>query len=152
MYARNLIERAVALILTAVALAACSNSQSQPARQSQRPTLVFMTDFGVVDDSIAICKGVMLGVEPELRIIDITHDVQPYSILDGARFLEGASPYYGSGTVFVAVIDPGVGSVRKPLVVKSKRGQYFVLPDNGLITLVQERDGIEGAREITNTE
>src|SRR5262249_52980993 len=59
--------------------------------------------------------------------------------------------YYGPGTIFVVVIDPGVGSSRKAAVVKSKRGQYFVLPDNGLITLVEDRDGIEGAREITNT-
>src|SRR5438067_4311375 len=69
-------------------------------------TLVFMTDFGTVDDSVAICKGVMLGIDPELKIIDLTHQVTPYSILDGARFLAGAAPYYGTGTVFVVVIDP----------------------------------------------
>lgn len=112
--------------------------------------IVFMTDFGVANDAVAICKGVMWSITPDLRIVDLTHQVTPYSILDGARFLVGASPYYPSGTVFVTVIDPGVGSTRKAVVVKSKRGQYFVLPDNGLITLVQDRDGIEGAREITN--
>ncbi len=114
------------------------------------PTVVFMTDFGVVDDSVALCKGVMYSIAPELRIVDLTHEVRPFSILDGARFLDGASPYFPAGTVFVVVIDPGVGSTRKAAVVKSKRGQYFVLPDNGLITLVQSRDGIEAAREITN--
>jgi S-adenosylmethionine hydrolase len=114
------------------------------------PTVVFMTDFGVVDDSVALCKGVMYSIAPELRIVDLTHQVTPYSILDGARFLYGATPYYPAGTVFVAVIDPGVGSTRKAVVVKSKRGQYFVLPDNGLMTLVEDRDGIEAAREITN--
>jgi S-adenosylmethionine hydrolase len=115
-----------------------------------RPTIVFMTDFGVVDDSVALCKGVMYSITPELRIVDLTHDVTPFSILDGARFLDGASLYFPAGTVFVVVIDPGVGSTRKAVVVKSKRGQYFVLPDNGLMTLVQDRDGIEAAREITN--
>src|SRR5437868_927305 len=114
------------------------------------PTVVFMTDFGTVDNSVSICKGVMYSIEPQLRIIDLTHQVTPFSILDGARFLYGASPYYTGGTVFVVVIDPGVGSTRKAIVVKSKREQYFVLPDNGLITLVQNRDGIEAAREITN--
>lgn len=109
-----------------------------------------MTDFGVANDAVAICKGVMWSIAPDLRIVDLTHQVTPYSVLDGARFLDGASPYYPSGTVFVTVIDPGVGSARKALVVKSKRGQYFVLPDNGLITLVEDRDGIEGAREITS--
>src|SRR5438552_4713697 len=118
--------------------------------QSSRPTIVFMTDFGTADDSVAICKGVMYSIAPEARIVDLTHQVTPYSILDGARFLYGATPYFPAGTVFVAVIDPGVGSTRRAVVVKSKRGQYFVLPDNGLMTLVQDRDGIEAAREITN--
>ena len=118
--------------------------------QRSKPTIVFMTDFGTVDDSVAICKGVMYSIAPEVRIVDLTHQVTPFSILDGARFLYGATPYYPPGTVFVVVVDPGVGSTRKAVVVKSKRGQYFVLPDNGLITLVEQRDGIEGAREITN--
>jgi len=115
------------------------------------PTIVFMTDFGVVDDSVAICRGVMYSIMPEVRIVDLTHQVTPFSILDGARFLFGATPYYPAGTVFVVVVDPGVGSTRKAIVAKSKRGQYFVLPDNGLLTLVEQRDGIEGVREITNT-
>src|SRR6266852_6875108 len=114
------------------------------------PTIVFMTDFGVIDDSVALCKGVMYSIAPELRIVDLTHQVTPFSILDGARFLEGSTPYFPAGTVFVVVIDPGVGSTRRAVAVKSKRGQYFVLPDNGLMTLVQDRDGIEAAREITN--
>jgi S-adenosylmethionine hydrolase len=115
-----------------------------------RPTIVFMTDFGVVDDSVAICKGVMYSIVPDVRIVDLTHQVTPFSISDGARFLYGATPYYPPGTVFVVVIDPTVGSTRKAVVVKSKRGQFFVLPDNGLMTLVQDRDGLEAAREITN--
>jgi S-adenosylmethionine hydrolase len=114
------------------------------------PTIVFMTDFGTVDDSVAICRGVMYSIAPDVRIVDLTHQVTPFSILDGARFLYGATPYYPAGTVFVVVIDPTVGSTRKAVVVKSKHGQYFVLPDNGLMTLVQDRDGIESAREITN--
>jgi S-adenosyl-L-methionine hydrolase (adenosine-forming) len=114
------------------------------------PTVVFMTDFGVLDDSVALCKGVMYSIAPELRIVDLSHEVTPFSILDGARFLYGASPYFPAGTVFVTVIDPGVGSTRKAVVVKTKRGQYFVLPDNGLMTLVQDRDGVEAVREITN--
>src|SRR5437868_12935213 len=125
-------------------------SYSPDAPKNYPPTLVFMTDFGVVDDSVAICRGVMYSIDPELRIVDLTHQVTPFSILDGARFLYGATPYYPAGTVFVVVIDPTVGSTRKAVIVKSKRGQYFVLPDNGLMTLVQDRDGIEGAREITN--
>jgi S-adenosylmethionine hydrolase len=115
-------------------------------------TIVFMTDFGVLDDSVAICRGVMYSILPEVRIVDLTHQVTPFSILDGARFLYGATPYYPAGTVFVVVVDPGVGSTRKAIVARSKRGQYFVLPDNGLLTLVEQRDGIEAVHEITNTD
>lgn len=125
--------------------------QPQGKSKIYSPTVLFMTDFGENDDSVAICKGVMLQIEPKLRIIDISHQVTPYSILDGARFLAGTSRYYPSKTVFVTVIDPGVGSTRKAIVAKSKRGQYFVLPNNGLITLIQEQDGLEAVREITNT-
>ena len=109
-----------------------------------------MTDFGVVDDSVALCKGVMYGITPNLRIVDLTHQVNAFSIRDGARFLFGATPYFPAGTVFVVVVDPGVGSSRKAVVVKSKRGQFFVLPDNGLMTMVEDRDGIESIREIAN--
>ena len=115
-----------------------------------RPIIVFMTDFGTVDDSVAICKGVMLQIAPEAEIIDLSHQVTPYSIEDAARFLSGTTPYYPAGTVFLSVIDPGVGSPRKAIIVKSKKGHYFVLPDNGLITLVQDQEGVEEAREITN--
>ena len=114
------------------------------------PTVVFMTDFGIVDDSVALCKGVMYGIAPNLRIVDLTHQVTAFSIADGARFLFGAAPYFPSGTVFVGVVDPTVGSTRKAIVVKTKRGQFFVVPDNGLITMVAERDGVEGIREIAN--
>src|SRR5260370_23759151 len=109
-----------------------------------------MTDFGLLDDSVAICKAVMLRVDPTLRIMDITYDLTPSSIVDAARYLSGTSPYYGPGTVFVAVIDPGVGSSRKAIVAKSKLGQYFVVPDNGLLTMIEDRDGIAEEREITN--
>jgi S-adenosyl-L-methionine hydrolase (adenosine-forming) len=140
--------------LFALALALLSNivitAPASEVAQKYPPTIVFMTDFGVVDDSVAICRGVMYSIMPEVRIVDLTHQVRAFSILDGARFLYGATPYYPAGTVFVVVVDPGVGSTRKAIVARSKRGQYFVVPDNGLLTLVEQRDGIEGAREITN--
>jgi S-adenosyl-L-methionine hydrolase (adenosine-forming) len=114
--------------------------------------IVFMTDFGSNNDAVPICKGVMWNIVPDARIVDLTHDVTPFSILDGARFLAGTTPYYPEGTVFVVVIDPTVGSSRKAIVAKSKKNQYFILPDNGLLTFLQDRDGIEGVHEITNKE
>src|SRR6202162_703999 len=134
------------LVAVSAPLRAAESAQKYP------PTVFFMADFGLLDDSVAICRGVMYSVMPDVRIVDLTHQVTPFSILDGARFLYGATPYYPAGTVFVVVIDPTVGSARKAIVAKSKRGQYFVLPDNGLLTLVEQRDGIEGVHEITNTD
>lgn len=134
--------------------AGCSKPQADTRAATPaaaRPTIVFMTDFGAANDAVAICKAVMLGILPDARIMDITHQVTPFSIEDGARFLAGVTPYYPPGTVFVVVVDPGVGTSRKAVVVKTKKGQLFVLPDNGLITPVIDRDGLEGAREITNS-
>jgi S-adenosyl-L-methionine hydrolase (adenosine-forming) len=125
---------------------------ADPSAEKYPPTIVFMTDFGALDDSVAICRGVMYSIMPGVRIVDLTHQVTPFSILDGARFLYGATPYYPAGAVFVVVVDPTVGSTRKAIVAKSRRGQYFVLPDNGLLTLVEQRDGLESAHEITNPE
>jgi len=149
---RRLQFRAVIVLAAVCALVAGYRTRARAADAAQKypPTIVFMTDFGVVDDSVAICRGVMYGIMPDVRIVDLTHEVTPFSIVDGARFLLGATPYYPAGTVFVVVVDPGVGSTRKAIVAHSKRGQFFVLPDNGIISLVKQRDGIDAVREITN--
>jgi S-adenosylmethionine hydrolase len=110
----------------------------------------FMTDFDVKDDAIGICKAVIFGIAPHATVIDITHQVTPFDIAEAGRFLAGSAPYFPHDAVFVAVIDPTVGSTRKAIIAKSKVGQYFVLPDNGLITQLADRDGLVGAREITN--
>lgn len=149
---------ALALLVVVFLAAACSKFQLDkdpapvPGAPTPHPTIVFMSDFGVANDAVAICKGVILGIAPDARIMDITHQVTPYSIEEGARFLQGVTPYYPAGTVFLVVVDPGVGTTRKAIAVKSKKGQYFVLPDNGLLTPVIDRDGLESAREITNTD
>jgi hypothetical protein len=138
--------RFLASLLIAVPLAFTALAQ-QPA-----PTKIigFMTDFDVKDDAVGICKAVMDGIAPGVRVIDITHQSEPYNIAMGARFLAGSAPYFPKDAVFVVVIDPTVGSARKAIIAKSKAGQFFVLPDNGLLTLVQDRDGIADAHEITN--
>jgi hypothetical protein len=127
-----------------------ASPQSAHAAAKPKPLIVFMTDFGTLDDAVAICKGVMKGIAPEAEIIDLTHEVTPFSISEGARLLARPAQYYPVGTIFLTVIDPGVGTSRKSIVVKTKRGQYFVLPDNGLVTQVVDRDGLAGIREITN--
>ena len=116
----------------------------------RKPTIVFMTDFGTANDAVAICKAVITGIAPDARIMDITHQVTPFQIEEASRFLFGVTPYYPAGTVFLVVVDPGVGTSRKAVIVKTKKNQYFVVPDNGLISAVADRDGLAGAREITN--
>ena len=150
----------LALPVLALVLFAGACSQQQPATKdastaaqtapATRPTIVFMTDFGTANDAVAICRAVIFGIAPEVRLTDITHQVTPFSIEEASRFLKGVTPYYPVGTVFLVVVDPGVGTSRKAVIVKSKKGQYFVLPDNGLVTPVLERDGLDSAREITN--
>jgi S-adenosylmethionine hydrolase len=122
-----------------------------PAQTAPPRVIGFMTDFDVKDDAVGICKAVMLGIAPQARIVDITHQVTPFDIAEAGRFLAGSAPYFPHDAVFVAVIDPTVGSTRKAIIVKSKVGQYFVLPDNGMITQLADRDGLVGAREITNS-
>jgi hypothetical protein len=141
--------RHVISALTALLTLSLTACQSAPTPQPLR-VIGFITDFDVKDDAIGICKAVMDGVAPGVRVIDITHQVTPYDIAQGARFLAGSAPYFAKDAVFVGVVDPGVGSTRKPIIAKSKVGQFFVVPDNGLLTLVQDRDGIEAARTITN--
>jgi S-adenosylmethionine hydrolase len=140
------------LPLLALTVFACSKSPAQKESSSQTspPTIVFMTDFGTANDAVAICKAVIIGIAPDARIMDITHQVTPFQIEEASRFLAGVTPYYPAGTVFLVVVDPGVGTSRKAVIVKSRKGQFFVLPDNGLITPVLDRDGLASAREITN--
>jgi S-adenosylmethionine hydrolase len=123
---------------------------SAASAQAPLRTIGFMTDFDVKDDAVGICKAVMEGVAPGVRIIDITQQVTPFDIEEGARFLAGSAPYFAKDAVFVVVVDPTVGSKRKAIIARSRVGQFFVLPDNGLLTLVADRDGIVAAREITN--
>ena len=139
----------LAALLMAISAAGCQPATS-PESPAPKPPIVFMTDFGTANDAVAICKGVIISIAPEARIVDLTHQVTPFSIEDSARFLDGVTPYYPQGTVFLVVVDPGVGTTRKAVIVKTKKGQYFVLPDNGLITPIVDRDGLEGAHEITN--
>ncbi len=139
------------LTATALALGAPSMGWTQSAPGAAPLKLIgFMTDFDLKDDAVAICKAVMDGVAPGVRIIDITHTVEPYNIAEAARFLAGSAPYFPSDAVFVVVVDPGVGSTRKAIIAKSARGQFFVLPDNGLLTLMSGDNAIVAAREITN--
>ena len=116
--------------------------------EKEECALVYLTDFGVKDGAVSSMKGVAFDVDPELKMYDLTHEIPNFNIWEGAYRLMQTAPYWPEGTVFVCVVDPGVGTERKSIVLQTKTNHYFVSPDNGLLTLVAERMGIEEVRQI----
>ncbi|HET9278113.1 MAG TPA: S-adenosyl-l-methionine hydroxide adenosyltransferase family protein [Flavitalea sp.] len=114
----------------------------------KKPAIVFQSDFGLKDGAVSAMKGVCLDVDNDLTLHDLTHEIPPYNIWEAAYRLQQTAPYWPEGTVFVSVVDPGVGTERRSVVLKSKSGHYFVGPDNGSFTLIAETLGIEEVREI----
>ncbi|WRS29506.1 SAM-dependent chlorinase/fluorinase [Actinomycetaceae bacterium MB13-C1-2] len=110
--------------------------------------VVFQSDFGTRDGAVAAMKGVASGVDLDLKLYDLTHQIPPYTIWDGAYRLYQTIEYWPQGTVFVSVVDPGVGSSRKSVVAKTGSGHYVVTPDNGTLTLIADRYGVTEMREI----
>lgn len=110
--------------------------------------LVYQTDFGLVDGAVSAMYGVAYSVNPALKIHDLTHDITPYNIWEASYRLIQTINYWPENTVFVSVVDPGVGSNRKSVVVKTNSGRYIVTPDNGTLTHVIRLEGIAEAREI----
>jgi S-adenosylmethionine hydrolase len=113
-----------------------------------QPILVLQSDFGTLDGAVASMKGVAVGVSPDIHIYDLTHQIEPFNIWQGALRLAQTAEYWPAGTVFVSVVDPGVGTERKSIVLRSKSGHLFVTPDNGTLTFVAPRLGIDAVREI----
>lgn len=113
--------------------------------------LVLQTDFGLRDGAVAAMRGIAVGVDPRLPIHDLSHENTPFDIWEGAYRLMQAAPFWPKGTVFVSVIDPGVGTERRSVVAETKTGHYFVTPDNGTLTLVAEEMGIAAVRRIDET-
>ena len=115
---------------------------------AQNNIVVFQTDFGLKDGAVSAMKGVAMGISPELKLFDLTHEIPAYNIWEAAYRLEQTVSYWPAGTVFVSVVDPGVGTGRKSVVMKTNSGHFIVSPDNGTLTLVAESLGIAEIREI----
>lgn len=113
-----------------------------------QPVLVLQSDFGLLDGAVASMKGVAVSVSPDIHIYDLTHHIEPFNIWQGALRLAQTAEYWPAGTVFVSVVDPGVGTDRKSIVLRTRSGHYFVTPDNGTLTFVAPRLGIDAVREI----
>ncbi|GAA7618653.1 S-adenosyl-l-methionine hydroxide adenosyltransferase family protein [Helicobacter pylori] len=130
--------------ISALFLSACIGLSSVYADNA----LILQTDFSLKDGAVSAMKGVAFSVDSNLKIFDLTHEIPPYNIWEGAYRLYQSASYWPQGSVFVSVIDPGVGTKRKSVVLKTKNGQYFVSPDNGTLTLVAQTLGIDSVREI----
>jgi hypothetical protein len=107
----------------------------------------FLTDFGLQDDFVGTCHGVIARIAPEARVIDVTHGIPPQAVLQGALVLANTTPYLPVG-VHLAVVDPGVGSERRAVAVRTTDGRTFVGPDNGLLMLAADAIGVESAHEL----
>jgi S-adenosylmethionine hydrolase len=117
---------------------------------AERPFISFLTDFGVTASAPAVCRGVMLGIAPEARLVDITHAVRQFAVRDGAFLLARSVPYFPVG-VHVAVVDPGVGTARRPIALLTGRGDMLVGPDNGLLLPAADKlGGLVEARALEN--
>ena len=115
---------------------------------AQSGIVVLQTDFGVKDSAVSEIKGVMYSVDKSLVVADLTQQIPPFNIWEAAYRLLQAESYWPKGSVFVSVVDPGVGTSRKSVVALSKDGRYFVTPDNGTLTFIAENVGITEVREI----
>lgn len=115
------------------------------------PIITLTTDFGLKDHYVGVMKGVILSRCPEAQIVDITHDIPPFSLYAAAYAIDQAAPFFPPATIHVVVVDPGVGTKRKPLLVEF-REQLLIAPDNGVLSLLLGRAGQSTPREITNRE
>ncbi|RMG86329.1 MAG: hypothetical protein D6712_07790, partial [Chloroflexi bacterium] len=116
------------------------------------PTIVLLTDFGVTDIYVGVMKGVMRAICPSATFIDLTHAVQPQNVREGAYHLFNSYRYFPEGTVFLVVVDPGVGSARRPIIVRAN-GYTFIAPDNGILAYtLQDLGGEYEAYELANPE
>jgi len=143
---RRFIQLAATLVacgLSSIAVKGAEPSATQP--------LVLFTDFGTSERFVASMKGVAISVDRRLQIFDLTHDIEPQNIFQASFVLNGTIEYWPKGTVFVSVIDPGVGTSRTSVVAKTGTGHYIVTPDNGTLTLIADTHKIVALREIDET-
>lgn len=115
----------------------------------QTKIVTLTTDFGLRDPYVAEMKAAILSVCPKANIVDVTHEIAKFNMRMGAYILASAAPFFPKGTIHVAVVDPGVGTRRRPLLIQTQQG-FFIGPDNGLLILAAEHPGITSVREITN--
>ncbi|MEM0096012.1 MAG: SAM-dependent chlorinase/fluorinase [Candidatus Bathyarchaeia archaeon] len=117
--------------------------------ERESPIITLTTDFGLADPYIAEMKAIILGINPNVRIVDVTHQVEKFNVRNGAFILAAAAQYFPKGTIHVAVVDPGVGTKRRPILIETRK-DFFIGPDNGVLALAAKNQGIRHVYEIAN--
>ncbi len=134
------------VMLIAVGFTAC-NSHKKHA-ENQIPLIALLTDYGLSDAFVAEMKGAILTVNPNVRLLDLTHEIEPFNLMQAAYLLSQSSAEFPANTIFVAAVDPGVGTTRSAIMVQTNAGKYYIAPNNGLLTLVMEREGFAKAWKL----
>ena len=128
-------------------LAPASSASAAPS-----PVIGLFTDYGWDDPYVAQLKGVMVSIYPNARLMDLTHNIAPFNVVEGSYLLDQSAEEFPAGTIFVAVVDPQVGTERDPVLVETAKGKFFVGPDNGLFTQVIDHEGFSRAWKLDKTE
>jgi S-adenosylmethionine hydrolase len=118
------------------------------AKPVSQPVIALFTDFGTIDPYVAQMKGAILTIDPDARLLDLTHDVTPFDVAQGSYLLDQSAQEFPAGTIFVAVVDPGVGTERAPLLLKTNQNKFYIGPDNGLFSRVLDREGFAAAWKL----
>ena len=147
-------------VVTVLAMIGCqpppkpdnTNDAPPQAPAAVQPVIALFTDFGTSDPYVAQMKGAILTIDPNARLLDLTHDVTPFNVPQGAYLLDQSAQEFPAGTIFVAVVDPGVGTDRAPILLKTSAGKFYVGPDNGLFTQVVDREGFAAAWTLNKPE
>lgn len=132
-----------ALLLAMIALSSTTSAQA-----ATPPVIALFTDYGWEDPYVAQLKGVILTIDPNARLLDLTHTVTPFNVVEGAYLLDQSAEEFPAGTIFVAVVDPQVGTQRDPVLIETSKGKFFIGPDNGLFTQVIDHEGFSKAWKL----
>lgn len=117
----------------------------------KKPPIILMSDYGLKEKFVSCLKGVIYSVDPEIRVFDLTHDIEPFNIWQASYALATAINYWPEDSIFISIVDPGVGTARKSLAVKTTNGRIIITPDNGTLTLTEELIGLVDLIEIDET-
>ncbi|QSR88709.1 SAM-dependent chlorinase/fluorinase [Methylacidiphilum caldifontis] len=123
----------------------CSRNEKRDLKSNLRPVIGLITDFSTKDPYVSQMKGVIYSLDPYARVIDLNHEIDPFNLAEAAFIVDQASREFPADSIFIAVIDPGVGTDRKAILFESKARKFYIGPDNGIFSLVMDREGIMGA-------